>query len=411
MTQVLEGVKVVEVTLWGFVASTGAVLAEWGATVRKIEHPDRGDPMRGLEMRDFDGPLDDHIQFMWEIPNRGKRGLAIDLAQPRGREALYRLIEDSDVFLTSFLPGARRRLGIDIEDIRKVNPRIIYVRGSGQGAHGPEAEKGGFDSAMFWTRSGASLATTTDGASTPQRTPGPAFGDFTAGALLAGGVAAALYHRERTGVAEVVDLSLLGAGTWAMCPGIVSAGLYGPPPLPAIGPRQEPKPVENPVGGNAYRTADERFIYFAFLESDRYWPQLCKLIDRPDLIDHPLFVNAKLRAQNSVECQRALGDVFETKTFAEWKEILEPCEGVWTLAQDVSELLDDPQMLANDYIRPVKLDNGRIVRLVATPVQFGECQPELTRAPNLGEHTDEELLALGYTWDDLIEMKTTGALL
>jgi crotonobetainyl-CoA:carnitine CoA-transferase CaiB-like acyl-CoA transferase len=255
------------------------------------------------------------------------------------------------------------------------------------------------------------LATTAEGAGAPRGSPGPAFGDFTAGALFAGGVAAALFHRERTGEAPIVDLSLLGAGSWAMCPGIVSAGLFGPQPPLRFGPRPEPTPASNPVAGSAYRTADERFVFFAFLQSDRYWKQFCELLERPDLIDHPHFVDADLRAEHSVECQRVLGDVFETKTLDEWRKILDPCEGVWTVVQDVSELLEDPQMLANGYIREISLDDGRRVRLVATPLQFDETQPELTRAPNHGEHTDEELLALGYTWDDLIEMKISGAIL
>ncbi|MCU1401512.1 MAG: CoA-transferase [Acidimicrobiales bacterium] len=411
MVRVLEGVRVIEVSLWGFVASTGGILADWGATVSKIEHPDQGDPMRGLRMKAFDGSGEEPIQFMWEIPNRGKRGLAIDLAHPSGREALYKLVAESDVFLTSFLPGARRRLGIDVADIQAVNPKIIYVRGTGQGPKGPENEKGGFDSAMFWTRSGASLATTLDGASVPKGSPGPAFGDFTAGALLAGGVAAALFHRERTGEAKVVDLSLLGAGTWAMSPGIVSAGLFGPQPPRQFIARQEPLPNPNPVAASAYRTADDRFIFFAFLQSDRYWPQLCELIERPDLITDPRFADAEARADNSVECQTVLGDIFETKPLEQWRKILDQCEGVWTVAQDVSELLDDPQMIANGYIREIAMDNGRVVRLVASPVQFDESQPDLTRAPDHGEHTDDELLALGYTWDELIEMKMGGAIL
>jgi crotonobetainyl-CoA:carnitine CoA-transferase CaiB-like acyl-CoA transferase len=196
-----------------------------------------------------------------------------------------------------------------------------------------------------------------------------------------------------------------------MCPGIVSAGLYGPQPQRKFVERQEPLPNPNPVAASAYRTADDRFIFFAFLQSDRHWPQLCELIGRPDLISDPRFANADARAQNSIECQTVLGDVFETKPLDEWRKILDPCEGVWTVAQDVSELLDDPQMVANGYIREIVMDDGRIVRLVASPVQFGEAQPELTRAPDHGEHTDEELLAIGYAWEDLIEMKIDGAIL
>ncbi len=153
MEQVLAGVRVVEVAQWWFVPSAGAVLADWGADVVKIEHPITGDPQRALVTSGYFPPTGG-VNFMVEQSNRGKRSVGIDLANPRGLEVLHRLVRSADVFLTNFLPAARRRLRIDVDDIRRVNPRIIYARGHGHGARGPDAEKGGYDAASFWSRGG-----------------------------------------------------------------------------------------------------------------------------------------------------------------------------------------------------------------------------------------------------------------
>src|SRR5215468_10830617 len=159
MARVLEGVRVVEVAQWWFVPSAGAVLADWGADVIKVEHPVTGDPQRGLVTSGFFPPTGG-VNFMMEQSNRGKRSVGIDLANPAGRDTLLRLVETADVFLTNFLPSARRKLRIDVDDIRAVNPRIVYVRGHGQGARGPDAEKGGYDAASFWSRGGIAHALT-----------------------------------------------------------------------------------------------------------------------------------------------------------------------------------------------------------------------------------------------------------
>ena len=182
MEQILAGVRVVEVAQWWFVPAAGAVLADWGADVLKVEHPTSGDPQRGL-MTSGLVPNTGGVNFMVEQPNRGKRSIGIDLNQPEGLEVLHRLVETADVFLTNFLPAARRRLKIELEDIRQVNPKIIYVRGHGQGARGPEMEKGGYDAASFWCRGGICSALTPAGAAAPidaagrlrrlDRRPGP----------------------------------------------------------------------------------------------------------------------------------------------------------------------------------------------------------------------------------------------
>jgi crotonobetainyl-CoA:carnitine CoA-transferase CaiB-like acyl-CoA transferase len=290
-----------------------------------------------------------------------------------------------------------------------VNPKIIYARGHGAGTQGPEAEKGGYDSASFWARGGVSMATTQPGASLPTAMPGPAYGDMTSGMTLAGGIAAALFHRERTGESVVVEVSLLNMAMWAMSPGISAAKLYGVTAQVPIGPPAERQPSGNPLV-NSFRTQDDRFINIVFLNADKFWPEFCELLGRPDLIEDPRFVDAKVRAENSVECQQIIDIEFAKRPLAEWKEILDRGEGVWAVAQLAGELNDDRQALANGYLRDIACAGGETLTVVASPVQFNGEQPDLTRAPDLGEHTDETLLELGYDWDQLIALKEKGVI-
>jgi crotonobetainyl-CoA:carnitine CoA-transferase CaiB-like acyl-CoA transferase len=408
MTRVLDGIRVLDVTQWAFVPSAGAVLADWGATVLKVEHPEQGDPIRGLLTSGLMPAGGGKVNFMWELPNRGKRSVGIDLAQPEGRDIVHRLAAGCDVFLTSFLPDARRRLGIDVDDIRAVNPKIVYARGQGQGTKGPEAESGGYDSASFWARGGVAMATTPPGASMPTGMPGAAYGDLTSGMTLAGGIAAALLHRERTGEAVVVDVALLGMSMWSMSPGITAAKLYGAAPPVPLGPRPEREPNGNPLV-NVFRTKDDRFVNLVFLQPDRFWAEFCEHAGRPDLAADPRFADMKTRAQHSVECQQALDDEFATRTLAEWREVLDRGEGVWAAVQLPAELHDDRQAIANGFLRDIET-GGETLTVVASPVVFDGEQPDLTRAPDLGEHTDETLLELGFDWDALIALKEKGAI-
>jgi crotonobetainyl-CoA:carnitine CoA-transferase CaiB-like acyl-CoA transferase len=262
MHQVMKGIRVLEVAQFWFVPSAAAVLADWGADVVKIEHPVRGDGQRGLASSGVSVSAGG-VDFLVQQPNRGKRSVGLDIARPEGRELLYRLAETADVFLTNFLPDARRRLGIDIEQVRARKPSIIYVRGHGQGARGPEAAIGGYDATAFWNRGGvaASLMMPEDSEPPFQRA---AFGDGIGGMTIAGGIAAALFHRERTGEPQLVDVSLLGAAMWVMSPDIVAAKLLDQPKLP-VGPR---KSRPNPAVNN-YRTKDGRWLMLVHLQSDR----------------------------------------------------------------------------------------------------------------------------------------------
>ena len=401
--KILEGVRVLEVAQWWFVPAAGAVLADWGADVIKVEHPVSGDPQRGLITSGLVPPTGG-VNFMVEQPNRGKRSVGIDLNLPRGRDILYRLVERADVFLTNFLPAARRRLRIDVDDIRGVNPRIIYARGHGQGTRGPDAEKGGYDAASFWSRGGIANALTAPDATQPvmQRA---AFGDSTGGLAVAGGIAAALFRRERTGEAPIVDISLLGTAMWVLAPDIIASQLLGID-LPAADRTQPMNPIVN-----SYRTKDGRWLFLNMLQADRFWPDLCRRLGRADLVADPRFADARARFENRAECLQALDAIFAERTLAEWRAQLADAEGVWAPMQTARELPADVQAAANGYFPAVDRGDGTSFQLVANPVQFDERSPELRPAPDLGQHTEELLLDLGLSWEDIAAAKDEGAIL
>lgn len=403
MTKVMDGVKVVEVAQWWFVPAAAAVLAEWGADVVKVEHPEQGDPQRGL-MTGGLLPGSSSLNFMAEQPNRNKRSVGIDIANSTGREVLVKLIEDADVFITSFLAPARQRLGIDVDDVRAINPRCVYVRGSGQGVRGPDADAGGYDAASFWSRGGVGNALSSPDAEAPvfQRA---AFGDSIGAMNLVAGVGSALFHRERTGQAPVVDVSLLSSAMWVLAPDIIASKLI-PGGLPSMDRTAAPNPLVN-----TYPTADGRWLTLLLLQPDRYWPEFCERIGQPDLVSDERFSDGMQRLMNSRELVSILESVFRGKDLASWREILGDMEGPWAPMQTPEELHDDPQAKANGYLPSVTTDEGDPAALVASPVQFDEEESTLKRAPQHGNDTDAVLDSLGYDWDTIVEMKISGAIL
>jgi crotonobetainyl-CoA:carnitine CoA-transferase CaiB-like acyl-CoA transferase len=408
MHDVMRGTRVLEVASWTFVPAAGAVLADWGADVLKIEHPESGDPQRGLMTMGIMPGRSAGVDFMMEFPNRGKRSVAIDIANDDGRELLYRLAEVSDVFLTNFLPHTRKNLRIDVDDIRARNPRIIYVRGHGQGHRGPESGRGGYDGASYWSRGGVGDTLTPPGSEWPLGLR-PAFGDVMGGLNIAGGISAALYAREKTGEAPVVDVSLLGTAMWQIQPDIVISKVLGMDDVIRFGDRS--KGSGNPLVGT-YRTKDDRHIFLNMMQSDRFFPDLVRRMGHPELLDDERFNGAAARAQNSIAFMKVFDDIFGSKTLAEWKELLADSDGVWAPIQRAPELYDDQQVRANGYLRPVTDSRGNEFELVAAPVQFDERPPDLRSAPQHGEHTDEVLRELlGLADEAIIDHKISGAIL
>ncbi|MER5754548.1 CoA transferase [Streptomyces sp. NPDC002088] len=404
----MEGVRVLEVAQFTFVPAAGAVLADWGADVIKIEHAERGDAQRGLVRVLGQEAMSKGSSFFpsMEGPNRGKRSIGVALEKPSARRVLEELVRSSDVFLTNFLPGARAKLKIDVEDIRAINPDIIYVRGSGFGARGPERDKGGYDSTAFWARGGSAAGVTPPGSDRMLRMPAGAYGDSMGGMTIAGGIAAALFQRQRTGEPSVVDVSLLGVGAWAT-QYLVNRALMVGGPLPV---QEQPKygSVTNPLIG-AYRTADDRWLEFAMLQPGRYWPEFCRVVGREDLASDERFDSTEKIMANAAEAADIVAEIIRQRPFDEWTEILARGEGQWAAVQNTWEVGQDPSLRANGLIAQVVDADGRERELVANPVQFDQTPASLTRAPQFAEHTDEVLREIGLSDEELLQLKIDGA--
>ncbi len=404
MHQPLAGVKVVEVAMWGFVTSAGAVLADWGADVLKVEHAVSGDPQRGL-LRTGDFVVEGDLNPNVEHPNRGKRSIGLDLAVDEGRQVLDDLVRGADVFLTSLLPSARRKFGIEVDDIRAVNPDVIYARGSALGSRGEEAERGGYDMTAFWCRAATAASITPADIEGIIPPPSPAYGDTISGTNLAGGIAAALFARERTGEPSVVDVSLLGSGLWSMGMGIASSLLAG---RAWEGAPTGTTASVNPLS-HLYRTSDDRYLSLVMLQPTRYWADVCHHLDRPDLADDPRFQTADDIQANHAEAMALFQAVIGTQPLAHWAARFATLSGPWAPVQDTLQVADDAQIRSNDYLVSVEADDGSTYALVASPVQFDEQVPALRRAPTFAEHTDQVLEDLGLDWDRILELKVAGA--
>jgi len=402
MTAPLDGVRVLEAAIYAFAPSATAILADWGADVLKFEHPAMGDPGRNTAAWGVPASVNG-VSHLWEVANRGKRAIAIDISKPEGKDILMNLVDESDVFVTNFLPAARRKLGIEPEDIMARNPRIIYARGSAQGPRGDLAERGGFDGISYWGRSGAAIGVTPPDFDIPLTMPGPGFGDLQAGVSLAGGISAALYRREQTGEGIVVDVSLMSAGLWAMGMTISGTSVLDTEVLP----HQHHVDAPNPLVNN-YRTSDGHIVSLAFLQSDRYWPEFCVATDKLDWLADERFTDSAARAANAKDLIALLDELFAQRTLEEWEKLLSGQDGQWDVLLPAGRVKDDRQAQANGYVQEVLHDGDGKVSLVAAPAQFDGEAPCLGRAPTMGADTDDVLSAQGFDIDAIADLRARG---
>jgi crotonobetainyl-CoA:carnitine CoA-transferase CaiB-like acyl-CoA transferase len=369
--------------------------------VIKIEHVERGDAMRGLASSGIASIMGD-VHVLLEHSNRGKQSLGLDLASPEGIEILYKLAATSDVFLTNKLAGVRRKLKIDVEDIRAHNPNIIYARGTGQGEEGPDADKGAYDSLAFWCRAGVSLAVTRTDYDHVVGPPGPGFGDSIGAMTIAGGIMGALYHRERTGEATTVDVSLFSTGLWAMGQTISLSLLLNVPWQPT------PKGmVLNPLTGN-YGTEDGRWVSLTCLQASKYWPSMCEVIGRPELATDPRFADHESLMANSNEAIAILREVFAQHTLEYWRSTLESFTGQWAVVQTTLEAASDVQSVANGYLQTLETSEGKPYQMVSAPIQYDGTPAPTKRAPEFNEHGDQILTSIGLDMDAIIDLKVRG---
>jgi len=398
----MQGVRILEVAEHTFVPAASAVLADMGAEVIKVEHVERGDAMRGLASSGI-AVMGTTVHVLLEHSNRGKQSIGLDLTTEQGLEILYQLARSCDVFLTNKMPSVRTKLKIDLDDIRAHNPDIIYVRGTGQGVRGPDADKGSYDSLAYWCRAGIALGLKQPDDDHVPPPPAPAFGDSIGAMTIAGGIMGALFHRERTGVTTTVDVSLLGTGIWSMGAALalsLQLGVpWGPPPLGSN--------TGNPLV-STYRTKDRRFLALCCLQAGKYWAEACEVLGHPELAADERFADAAAIRENAAAGAELVAAAIAERTADEWRERFATFSGQWTMVQDTLEATEDPQTVANGYVLDCETSDGIPFRLAASPIQYDEEPATPKRAPEFNEHGDDILARLGLDEEAIIDLKVKG---
>ncbi len=401
MASPLEGVRVLEIANWLAVPAAGALLADLGADVVKVEPP-QGDAFRAFRL-DAVYPGSYAMNYAFALDNRGKRSITLDLAVPAAREIALKLAERADVLLTNLVPERRERYGLTYQQVRERNPRVIYLGFSGYGSTGPDRDRLGFDYAAFWARSGMmGLIGEPDSPPPPQR---PGMGDHATAPLLVSGVLAALLERARSGRGQEVTGSLLNSGLWVLGTD-VQATLVS---------RQSPKRVSrrevaNPLW-NAYQTKDGTWLMLVMIQPDPYWPGVCRALGRPDLVTDPRFGTMDARRAHAPELVALLDEAFLQETRAEWGRRLDEHGAIWAPVQQLADVVDDPQVQANAFFTAVQHPTHGAYETVQTPLKFGESQVGVRGpAPEVGQHTEEVLLEAGYSWEDIEELRDAGGL-
>ena len=405
MATPLEGIRVLDWTQWQMGTVASAMLADLGAEVIHIEDRERGDPGRGMRAAGgagLDLPAGRNAYF--EYVNHNKKGIAVNFKKKEGKEIVYRLVRNSDIFVHNFRQGVPERLGLGYDTLSQYNPKLIYAALSGYGPKGPEAQEPAFDY-LGLARSGMMTLVGTPDAPPPGFSGGIA--DQMGAIMAAYGMLAALLARERFGIGQKIDVSHLGS-MMALEGLAIAFRLFTGRDMPR---KNRPKEA-NPLW-NHYLCADGKWIVLGMLQADRYWPAVCKGLGIEHLEKDPRFENMDKRRENSEELISIMDKVFITESSKEWmKRLKEAGDVVCTPVQTISDLLDDPQVWANEYL--IEFDHSVLgsMKFMGLPIQFsktpGAARPE---APEFGQHTEEVLIEVGgYSWEEIVALKEKEAI-
>ncbi|MCH8826056.1 MAG: CoA transferase [Chloroflexi bacterium] len=400
----LDGIRVIDWTMWQFGPVSTMMLADMGAEVIKVESLDGDQARQFHRVSGAATVLPGGLNAYFESLNRQKLSVALDLKNPRGTEIMYQLAKKSDVFIQNFRQGVAERLNLGYEDLHKQNPMLVYGAGTGYGPNGPDSGKPAFaytgearSGSLWW-------AGPNDGK--PYNLQSVA--DQIAGIMLSYGVLGGLISRDKLGFGQKVDVSHLGSLMW------LGGNRTGIALLSGNTPQRQDRSAARNVLWNAYRCKDELWIAFSMNQSDRYWPAFCKAINKPELLEDDRFNDMEARADNREELILLLDDIFLTRVRADWAKAMDDTGGIiWAPVQDVWDLPNDPQVIENNYIVDFDHDVLGKVKYLQTPVGYSDT-PLFTRksAPQHGEDTENILIdLLGYTWDDIASLQDDSVIL
>lgn len=401
MKKALEGIKVVEVGAAVAMPLVGMLMGSWGAEVVHVEPPDRGDMQRLMSQRLSSWTQHSEINYLWEHVDRNKKSIGVNLASPEGQKIIHQLCGQADVFLNNLRPYEMGKFNLTYEALAAQNPRLIYANLTGYGLRGPERNAGGYDSVAFWARSGVmELMHDLNAAPNISRS---GYGDSITSLSLLAGVMSALFIRERTGVAQQVEVSLYNTATWVLGADISGCLVTGKDAT-----RPQRKTMGNPIR-NHYPTKDNRWVMLGMTNAQTYWPEFCRMIERPEWENAPRFATFKARETNAPELIRLIEEIFRTRTYAEWVEILGKYKLVWSPVCTPLEVTHDEQAIANEFFVEMDLPDHGTIKVLNNPIKLSKTPAGIqSRAPELGEHTDGLLANLGYTPEDVARMKEAG---